>query len=178
MKYYYFKFTKLPFIYTSIKAVNSAVAKKKVSEYRSDSVLAESVSFDDMHNGRFEYQHLDALEERDTFEIKSSFTGKSEFVSLKTNKIEEDLKSLHKDVPGIKTASIFTIAGNSAFGVKNTDALTKFIMNTMSLDKKPKELEKNGIFIPLCFFKKVKKKTESNDSVNLLLSNNSNEQLD
>ena len=166
MKCYFFKFTKLPFVYTMVKAANSVKAKEIVSKFRSDGVYVAdnkpSLTFSDYHNQKFIFKKLEDIIQKANYEITSAFTGETKIIELDKCNIVDGLIKYFSDIPGeipgIKKASKITIGGKSAFGIKNSDALKKWVIN--QLGSLPIEMQQKQAFIPICFVKETSKKTQ------------------
>ena len=169
---FYYKFTKLPFVYVQVEASNKTIADAGVSKYRSDFIRFDAkqiaVSFDDYHRGRFSCYDLCNIAEVSNYEITESKDGKSYILELPKNSLLDALKAIYSDVPGIKDANIFIISGRSCFGVKNTPKFTKWMMDQLGTTDVPKELKQKDAFIPICIFKETKNTSTEKQEVKLL----------
>ena len=169
---FYYKFTKLPFVYVQVEASNKTIADNIVSKYRSDFIRFDAkqiaVSFDDYHRGRFSCYDLCNIAEVSNYEITESKDGKSYILELPKNSLLDALKAIYSDVPGIKDANIFIISGRSCFGVKNTPKFTKWMMEQLGTMDVPKELKQKDAFIPICIFKETKNTSTEKEEVELL----------
>jgi len=169
---FYYKFTKLPFVYSMVEASNKTTADAGVSKYRSDFIRIDAkqvaVTFDDYRNQRFTLKMLSSIKEMANYEITDSKDGKSYIVELPKNSLLDALKAIYADVPGIKDANIFIIGGRSSFGVKNTPKFTQWMMGQLGLTEVPNELKKKDVFIPICIFKETKNTPTEKQEVKLL----------
>ena len=169
---FYYKFTKLPFVYVKVEASNKTIADAGVSKYRSDFIRfgakQVAISFDDLYSVRFTHKLLKDIAEVANYEITESKDGKSYVVELPKNSLLDALKAIYSDVPGIKDANIFIIGGRSCFGVKNTPKFTKWMMEQLGTSETPKELKQKDAFIPICIFKETKNAPTEKQEVKLL----------
>jgi hypothetical protein len=169
---FYYKFTKLPFVYVQVEASNKTIADAGVSKYRSDFIRIDpkqvAVTFDDYTHQRFTLKMLKNIAEVANYEITESKDGKSYVVELPKNNLLEAIKAIYSDVPGIKDANIFIISGRSCFGVKNTPKFTKWMMEQLGTMDVPKELKQKDAFIPICIFKETKNTSTEKQEVKLL----------
>jgi len=169
---FYYKFTRLPFVYAKVAANNKTIADNIVSKHRSDFIRFDAkqiaVSFDDYDEERFERKSLMSIQEVANYEITESKDGKSYILELPKNNLLEAIKAIYSDVPGIKDANIFIISGRSCFGVKNTPKFTKWMMEQLGTMDVPKELKQKDAFIPICIFKETKNTSTEKQEVKLL----------
>lgn len=169
---FYYKFTKLPFVYSKVEAGNKNTADNIVSKHRSDFIRIDAkqnaISFDDYTHNRFTLKMLPEIEEVANYEVIESADGNGSIVELRKNDLLNSLKKIYKDVPGIRDANIFIISGRSCFGMKNTPKFTRWMMEQMNVLDIPKELQQKDAFIPICIFKETKNSPAPKEEVKLL----------